>query len=386
MALYAVKNGIPGVGVSSNPDFYLLSFNLRGNIGYVGQSSRGWKFYTSSASVIKKFIHLCLNGKYNFYGESLHDCLIEVERITGIKPIVIDSSEIEDIRCQIKQERESTAQKEICIEPDTLYFNHILDNLVGLWEVKNEINALRSFAKVRAKKIELGVPVTPNTLHMVFTGNPGTGKTTVARLIADIYKEIGLLPTNNCVEVARNNLVGDHIGQTALLTTEVFEKSIGGVLFIDEAYSLSKGYSKDFGNEAIETLVKLMEDYRESIVVIIAGYTKEMNQFLNSNPGLKSRFSTYIQFPDYSKEELLLIFKKMVTDIQHTISEGGLFKMEMLIDEYYDKGAFAGNARTIRNIFESMQKNQALRIEKSTVSSKELLITFIDSDVPSSVK
>lgn len=385
MKLFAVKGGIPNNTSSPNPEYYPLSFDLKTNIGYIGFMSRGWKFYTSSWNVISEYSHLCENNKFYFFGASFEICLAEAERVIGHKIYVINSFEIDSYKSQIGNNTIIPPSDQSNDEPDIFYFSHQLDSLIGLKDIKEEIYGLRAFAKVRAKKNSLGIPSTPSTLHMVFTGNPGTGKTTVARLIGKIYNEIGLLSTNNFIEVSRADLVGNHIGSTAIMTSQVFEKAKGGVLFIDEAYSLFKNESKDFGIEAIETLVKLMEDHRDSTVVIIAGYTKEINSLLNSNPGLKSRFSTYLHFPDFSKSELILILEKMIADIGHIITKSALIKFDFLIEENIDSGKFSGNARTIRTLFEKIQKLQATRLNKINNPSKEELLTFHDIDIPDSI-
>jgi stage V sporulation protein K len=231
----------------------------------------------------------------------------------------------------------------------------------------------------------MGLPVTPTTLHMVFTGNPGTGKTTVARLLGQIYYDIGILTENKVVEASRQDLVGEYIGHTAPKTQKLFEKALGGILFIDEAYSLFKT-GNDFGKEAIETLLKLMEDNREKIVVIIAGYPNEMDELLLSNPGLKSRFSKFLHFEDYSKDELVDIFDKMVREYHNVLTVGARFKIEHLIDTYYDTGAFNANARAVRNIFEETTKRQSLRLSKLKNPSQIEMTTFIDKDLPDTIE
>ncbi|GEO08285.1 AAA family ATPase [Segetibacter aerophilus] len=256
-----------------------------------------------------------------------------------------------------------------------------LSNLIGLDKIKLEIEELKTLARFRKKRIELGLPVTPSTLHIVFTGNPGTGKTTVARLLGQIYYDIGLLASNRVVEVSRGDLVGQYIGHTAPKTQKVFESALGGILFIDEAYSLFKT-GNDFGNEAVETLLKLMEDNREKIVIVIAGYPKEMEDLLTSNPGLKSRFSKTLHFEDYLKEELTQIFHKMVADYHNKLTEGAKYKIEYLIDRYYDSGLFTSNARAVRNIFEDTIKRQSIRLSKVENPTQDEVTGFIDKDIP----
>jgi adenylate kinase family enzyme len=256
-----------------------------------------------------------------------------------------------------------------------------LSNLIGLDKIKLEIEELKALAQFRKKRIGLGLPVTPSTLHMVFTGNPGTGKTTVARLLGQIYYDIGLLASNKVVEVSRGDLVGQYVGHTAPKTQKVFESALGGILFIDEAYSLFKT-GNDFGNEAVETLLKLMEDNREKIVVIIAGYPREIEELLLSNPGLKSRFSKSLHFDDYSKTELTQIFHKMVADYRNKLSDGAKYKIGYLVDRYYEPGLFTSNARAVRNIFEETIKRQSNRLSKVENPTQDEITGFIDKDIP----
>lgn len=253
-----------------------------------------------------------------------------------------------------------------------------LERLIGLKTVKREIESLLNFVKIRKVKIERGLEVSPSSLHMVFTGNPGTGKTIVARLIGRIYKDLGLLSKGHCVEVSRTDLVGEYIGHTAKHTTKKFNEAIGGVLFIDEAYSLVQDSEKDFGREAIDTLNKLMEDFREEIVVIVAGYPSEMQKFLGSNKGLASRFPTKINFEDYNVQEKIEILEKFCIDYKHQLSIGAKEKIYLLMEEY----KFENNARSVRNLFEQMLKNQSLRLNRIISITDEDLVTFEPEDVP----
>ncbi|WP_235912568.1 AAA family ATPase [Velocimicrobium porci] len=239
-----------------------------------------------------------------------------------------------------------------------------LNNLVGLNEVKEEINSLINLIKVRKLRESYHMPTMDMTYHMVFTGNPGTGKTTVARLVAKIYKELGILSNGNLIETDRSGLVAGYVGQTAMKVKEVVEKAIGGVLFIDEAYSLTNGnVSNDFGQEAVDTIVKMMEDHRDDLVIIVAGYKEEMKQFLDSNTGLLSRFNKFIEFPDYSNQELMDILNKMAAQsgVLLTPEAEQYIQKELLMLSKEEMERF-GNARGVRNVFEKIMVNQANRI------------------------
>ena len=239
-----------------------------------------------------------------------------------------------------------------------------LEALVGLEEVKNEVHSLINLINIRQLRKKKGLPSPDMSYHMVFTGSPGTGKTTVARLIASIYKELGVLSKGGLVEVDRSGLVAGYVGQTALKVTEVINKALGGVLFIDEAYSLSSpGASNDFGGEAIDTLVKLMEDHRDDLVVIVAGYTKEMNEFLQTNTGLISRFNKFIEFKDYNEDNLIAIMYSMAEKMEMKLEDKAVEKLRAYISGMNEgtKRIF-GNARGIRNLFEKMLVGQANRL------------------------
>lgn len=255
-----------------------------------------------------------------------------------------------------------------------------LEELIGLCEVKKEITSLINLIKVKQLREKYHLPQLEMTYHMVFSGNPGTGKTTVARLVAKIYKELGILSKGNLVETDRAGLVAGYVGQTALKVTEVVEKAIGGVLFIDEAYALTQnGNANDFGGEVIDTLVKLMEDHREDLVVIVAGYTEEMNQFLKSNTGLVSRFNKFIEFPDYSQEELLEIITSMAKKSGFTLDRQALLDVKEYLSTFDEtKKKEFGNARGIRNIFEKLvviQANRVVTYESPTVEQLSMIVS-----------
>ena len=249
-----------------------------------------------------------------------------------------------------------------------------LDRLVGLEHVKEEVRTLVNVARVREMRKKEGLKIPPAGFHMVFSGPPGTGKTTIARLVGSIFHSLGLLSKGHLVEVDRAELVAGYVGQTAIKTDKVVQEAIGGVLFIDEAYSLAPGNSdQDFGREAIETVLKLMEDHREDLVVIVAGYRDRMEEFIESNPGLRSRFTRFIDFPDYTPEQLALIFEKMAADEGYTLEVGALDEMKaILLREHAGRDDNFGNARLVRNLFERSLTSQANRLVGGTPTRADL--------------
>ncbi|WP_022763474.1 AAA family ATPase [Butyrivibrio sp. AD3002] len=239
-----------------------------------------------------------------------------------------------------------------------------LNSLIGLSSIKHDVKELTDFAKVQKLRRDEGMKSVPVSLHLVFTGNPGTGKTTVARIISRIYKQIGVLSKGQLVEVDRSGLVAGYVGQTALKTQEKINQALGGVLFIDEAYALSQE-NDAFGQEAIDTILKAMEDHRDDLVVIVAGYTEPMENFINSNPGLKSRFNKYIEFPDYSVDELEEIFNMNLKKYEYEVEEDAKKHIrEMISQRKLTRLENFANAREVRNLFEEIVTNQARRIAK----------------------
>lgn len=258
-----------------------------------------------------------------------------------------------------------------------------LQSLIGLQSVKKEVETLTNFIKIQQSRVEKGLKATSVSYHCVFTGNPGTGKTTVARIVANIYKKLGVLKKGHLVETDRSGLVAEYVGQTAVKTNKVIDSALDGVLFIDEAYSLVSGGQNDFGIEAISTLLKRMEDDRERLVVILAGYSNEMQTFINANPGLQSRFNRYIEFPDYSADELAQIFEFNLTKNEYTIADDA----KMLLNEYLNnivatKDERFGNARFIRNLFEKTIERQANRLAKESNITTKMLTTIVKTDLP----
>lgn len=255
-----------------------------------------------------------------------------------------------------------------------------LDSYIGLGAVKEEVHNLINMVQVYKLRREHDLPTTDMSLHMVFTGNPGTGKTMMARMMARIYRSLGILSKGQLVEVDRSGLVAGYVGQTALKTQKVIEKAMGGVLFVDEAYALNGKSENDFGQEAIDTLLKAMEDHRDNLVVIVAGYTDLMDKFIHSNPGLESRFNRFLLFEDYSLDELMAIFK-MRCGKGYTLSpEAEPLVRDYIAEESADGDGF-GNARGVRNIFEHILVAQNNRLAKMESVTREDLMTLLPEDV-----
>lgn len=256
-----------------------------------------------------------------------------------------------------------------------------LKSLIGLERVKQDIDSLRNLIRIQAMRKQQGLPNTSVSYHCVFSGNPGTGKTTVARIVAGIYKELGILKKGHLVEVDRSKLVGEYVGQTAPKTNKVIDEALDGVLFIDEAYSLV-GEGSDYGAEAIATLLKRMEDDRDRLVVILAGYTDEIKEFIDSNPGLQSRFNRYIHFEDYSTDELLEIFMRNIKKSGYNIKGDAYVQLQINIHQATAKrDKKFGNARYVRNLFEKIVQKQANRLSRIQNPTKEQLKMITIEDI-----
>lgn len=282
--------------------------------------------------------------------------------------------------------------RSICTkEKETLYeeektLEQLLDelnSLVGLKKVKSEVNDLIAYQAVQKMRKQQGLFVGKNTLHMAFMGNPGTGKTTVARIVGRIYKQIGLLSNGHFLEVSRTDLIAGYQGQTALKVKEVIESIKGGVLFIDEAYSITENdHSDSYGRECLTELTKALEDYRDDLVVIVAGYTEPMNKFFESNPGLKSRFNKFIDFSDYDENEMFEIFQKMCTENDYSVTEVASSKLKAIMKNAIEqKGDQFANGRYVRNLYEDITMRQARRLFKMVNPSRENLVEIIDDDI-----
>ena len=280
-----------------------------------------------------------------------------------------------------KTEREMVHEVEASVDQRLEELSKEIDELVGLKSVKNELKNLINIQKINQLRKTKGLKAVDISLHCVFTGAPGTGKTSVARLIARAYKILGLLEKGQMIEAERSVLVAGYVGQTAMKTQDVLERALDGVLFIDEAYSLSRK-GDDYGRESIETILKFMEDHRDRFVLIVAGYENEMNEFLESNPGLKSRFNKHIHFPNYTSGELLEILKSSFSKHGFLVDPPALKKFKRNIDkEIKLKSESFGNARYVRNLCEKTIQNQFMRVSKISNPSVEELNSIIALDV-----
>ena len=315
--------------------------------------------------ILSSFARLCVDhdGKVT---KSEEKFLLDLNRKTS--KAISSIKDILNIVATISQElhNESKADKSPKSGPPVNESNFDalkqLEQMTGINSVKSEVKSLINSAKISKIRAEKGLPETSTIEHFVFHGNPGTGKTTVARLLAAALKSIGVLQEGHLVEVDRSGLVAGYVGQTAEKTRSVAQSALGGVLFIDEAYSLAKG-ENDFGLEAIETILKFMEDNRGRLVVIVAGYTDRMSEFINSNPGLRSRFGRFIEFPDYSSNELFEIFEKMCINSKMKLTDDArLSAIQLFQDRCENKGPHFGNARLARNLFQDSISNQADRL------------------------
>ena len=275
------------------------------------------------------------------------------------------------------------AQAEAEAKPpeDIAILKEELNGYIGLASIKKEVGNLINMVTVYKMRKAHDLPTLDMSLHMVFSGNPGTGKTMIARLMARVYHSLGILSKGHLVEVDRSGLVAGYVGQTAIKTGDVVKKALGGVLFIDEAYALNGGGENDFGQEAIDTLLKAMEDHRDDLVVIVAGYDGLMDTFIHSNPGLESRFNRYLHFDDYSLDEMMLIFESQCKKNQYVLAEDAKEAVKSLIDETNTNSISFGNARGVRNVFERVLVQQANRLSTLENPTRDDLMAITTADV-----
>jgi AAA+ superfamily predicted ATPase len=307
---------------------------------------------------------------YSFFKEGLAKALTHSVNTTHSNDITVDpANNAEPTLVSPEEELEK-------IQSD-------LKALIGLENIKQEISDLLNLLKVQRMRRDSGLASPEMSRHMVFYGNPGTGKTTIARKLAEIYKTLGILSKGHLIETDRSSLVAGYLGQTAIKTKEVLERASGGILFIDEAYTLCQGSDQDqFGQEAIDTILKYMEDHRDDLIVIVAGYESQMAAFIDSNPGLKSRFSKYFYFTDYDPSQLADIFEEMATHAQYIVTDSFRLSLRRLCQEMVNrKTDNFGNGRTIRNLFERCISNQANRVVAIPNPSQGQLAELIDGDL-----
>lgn len=297
----------------------------------------------------------------------------------------------EDSESKGREEQNTTKAEEkdstvVVIRPDPITLDEALkclDELIGLDEVKQQVHDWVKQIKVFKLRKMRGIKVPDISYHMVFTGNPGTGKTTVARLLAQIYRALGIVKKGQCVEVKRGDLVAGYVGQTALKTQAVINRAQGGVLFIDEAYMLASGGSNDYGQEAIDTLLKEMEDRRDQFVVVVAGYDNLMQNFIESNPGLKSRFKNYLRFTDYTGEQLMEIFLSLCKKNQYNLSQGAQRMLVEYFDDLYEhRDKNFGNGRDVRNLFETIVTKQSVRVAGLSNPDNHTITEIREEDLP----
>ena len=324
-------------------------------------------------------------GNLRNIGDDLWGMHKEIEDLPEITPPP-GFPPVPEIDFSKKTEKRQEQPKEIKAEQpapaeDIAKLREELASLIGLDLIKDEVDGLINLVTVNKLRLQHGLKVEELSLHMVFSGNPGTGKTMIARLMSRIYHSLGILSKGHLIEVDRGGLVAGFVGQTAIKTKEVIDKALGGVLFIDEAYALTTRGSNDYGQEAVETMLKAMEDRREDLIVIVAGYVELMNDFVKSNPGLESRFNRFMYFPDYTLEEMMAIFDLRCRSSGYALAEDAREKLREIIKEESEDNIGFGNARGVRNLFEQAVSRQANRLAKQPSVTREQLMEITREDL-----
>ncbi|HWI04588.1 MAG TPA: AAA family ATPase [Acidimicrobiales bacterium] len=344
-------------------------------------TAHSWRYYLASVEIA--------HAVFALDDHPSHAELTAVERFRSLLLRTIDGAGVtrpggpERAPSTAGGEPEAAAEPEEPLEPARPLEELLaeLDGLIGLAPVKAEVKLVTNLLRIEKLRTERGLKVVEHSRHLVFTGNPGTGKTTVARLLAQIYRTLGVVGKGQLIETDRSGLVAGYIGQTSIKVKEMFTKALGGVLLIDEAHALARGQERDFGHEAIDMIVKLMEDHRDDVVVIVAGYPDEMATFLDANPGLRSRFPKTIYFDDYSNEELQQIFDGMCAKSHYSPTEEARAKVLAFVAARPRDRGF-GNARLVRNLFEAAVSAQATRVVELGDVTDQVLVTLEAADVP----
>lgn len=328
--------------------------------------------------------------------DDLHDFVLKpggayLDSLSGFADLLGSLEKAEKAAGELLQETAKPIPKEEAAptpatapeKPDLETLLAQLESLVGLQKIKENVKSLINLVKVRKLREASDLAVPPLSLHMVFMGNPGTGKTTVARILAEVYSAIGVLSKGQLIEVDRSGLVAGFVGQTAIKTGDVIKSALGGMLFIDEAYALTASDGgNDFGHEAVETLLKAMEDHRDDLIVVVAGYSELMHDFIGSNPGLQSRFNRYLLFEDYASEELLTIFKNLCQKNDYLLEAPAESFAGRHFQELYDRrDENFGNARDVRNFFETAVSVHSDRVSTLDSPTREALMTFTQEDL-----
>ncbi len=338
--------------------------------------------------LLKQRMQLISEDLWGIKPENMLAPTVEEKKDQQQPSIPIFGQPVTDGKTEEKKGKKAGEKKEAQEEPPEKIedLKKELHDYIGLDLIKDEVDSLINWIEICKARQEHGLPTPDLSLHMVFSGNPGTGKTMVARLMSRIYKSLGVLSKGHLVEVDRSGLVAGYVGQTAIKTAEVIEKAMGGVLFIDEAYALSNRGSTDYGMEAIDTLLKAMEDHRDDLVVIVAGYTELMKDFVHSNPGLESRFNRFMYFPDYTVEEMTGIFKMRCEKSGYTMEEEAWDTLKKILEEASQDVESFGNARGVRNLFEKAISTQADRLASGREAlTKESLMCLKACDLKAAV-